>query len=88
MPRYTSNVQTPVLNTQPLWNAMTNNNDTASISMMHVFLSERLAKLSSLNEAYHKNLEEKARALAEKTKEVSELQQKLTQDNEKVRKNV
>ena len=63
---------------------MNSNNDTTSISMMHVFLSERLAKLSSLNEAYHKNLEEKARALAEKTKELSDLQQKLTQDNVKV----
>lgn len=52
--------------------------------MMHVFLSEKLAKLSSLNENYHKTLDEKAKALAEKTKEVNDLQNKLTQDSKKV----
>lgn len=59
---------------------------------MHVFLSEKITKLSTLNETLHKSLEEKTTTLAtftkdlsEKSRELSLLRQKITEDSDKER---
>jgi hypothetical protein len=55
-----------------------------NMSMMHVYLSEKFAKLSSFNETLQKVLEEKTNQLAEKSKEASEKTRELTQLQQKV----